>query len=655
MTIITRELIEEARRNGASEEEIQVLENQLLAQEGEKVNIEKEKNDHIANRKNLENELRGAGLQESDIIRELQNYDDEQTLKTQNKVIDGEVHVVLENVNVVSERKAISDILNVEDYNNKTTSGNAVEKTNNWLNSYIGNRGFKAEDPSIFKGWNDERNTLPPGEYTRITAANGNIKYFNLEPTPYGIKGEVNPISSLEDITTWLDSQEISSKQRYIHKLTNQTPREDGLYDIKLINKKDINTGTIVRPIPKELQFDASIDKAYSASEEELEVITNLIHSSIEKAITNPESLGLNARYSSVRAGELSEDDKDEIRTTVFNRVNKMLDVEINKEDFNKLFGMYDGIVQQINTENNNYKNLSVSGEKVDEAFKQERLELYVKNLSSREKVKYGLLRQIEEKERELDKLKDTTEREIKISEINDLKNEIAENAKIETPVIMNPQLQDMYKNKPPTTVVENPELASMMFNNDYNVEAIEEASELAEEFKGLSVVELAILAKSLPSTMTDKEVYQHYHDNILKIRRNTEKEFLDKKITLSLWKIDSPVLRALLQKFPQAREKNKFEVLQKAIDKIKFEILDHKYDIGEPMRVSDIFRTLKNCDGVLDVVSVSISRKRGSSYSTFSYDVEGNTSPDGRLILGREDIVFEVKFPNSDIVGTVK
>jgi hypothetical protein len=101
--------------------------------------------------------------------------------------------------------------------------------------------------------------------------------------------------------------------------------------------------------------------------------------------------------------------------------------------------------------------------------------------------------------------------------------------------------------------------------------------------------------------------------------------------------------------------EKNKFEVLQKAIDKIKFEILDHKYDIGEPMRVSDIFRTLKNCDGVLDVVSVSISRKRGSSYSTFSYDVEGNTSPDGRLILGREDIVFEVKFPNSDIVGTVK
>tara|TARA_R100001082_G_scaffold94456_2_gene61407 strand:- start:1986 stop:3794 length:1809 start_codon:yes stop_codon:yes gene_type:complete len=101
--------------------------------------------------------------------------------------------------------------------------------------------------------------------------------------------------------------------------------------------------------------------------------------------------------------------------------------------------------------------------------------------------------------------------------------------------------------------------------------------------------------------------------------------------------------------------EKNKFEVLQTAIDKIKFEILNHKYDIGEPVRVSDIFKTLKNCDGVLDVVSVDINRKRGSLYSTFSYDVKGNTSPDGRLILGREDVVFEVKYPNSDIVGTVR
>ena len=38
----------------------------------------------------------------------------------------------------------------------------------------------------------------------------------------------------------------------------------------------------------------------------------------------------------------------------------------------------------------------------------------------------------------------------------------------------------------------------------------------------------------------------------------------------------------------------NKYEVLQKAIDAIKFENLTSKYDISEPFRTSDIFKTLK-------------------------------------------------------------
>ena len=101
--------------------------------------------------------------------------------------------------------------------------------------------------------------------------------------------------------------------------------------------------------------------------------------------------------------------------------------------------------------------------------------------------------------------------------------------------------------------------------------------------------------------------------------------------------------------------ETNKFEVLQRSIDAIKFEILASKYNIAEPVRVSDMFRTLKDVDGVLDVVSIEVERKTGSLYSSFSYDVKGNTSPDGRLILGRDDIIFEVKYPDSDIVGTVR
>jgi len=99
----------------------------------------------------------------------------------------------------------------------------------------------------------------------------------------------------------------------------------------------------------------------------------------------------------------------------------------------------------------------------------------------------------------------------------------------------------------------------------------------------------------------------------------------------------------------------NKYEVLQKAIDAIKFENLTSKYDISEPFRTSDIFKTLKNVDGILDVISISVKRKSGSLYSTFSYDIEGNTSPDGRLVLAQDNVIFEIKYPDSDIVGTVR
>lgn len=101
--------------------------------------------------------------------------------------------------------------------------------------------------------------------------------------------------------------------------------------------------------------------------------------------------------------------------------------------------------------------------------------------------------------------------------------------------------------------------------------------------------------------------------------------------------------------------ERNKFEVLQAGIDAIKFENLSAKYDIGEPFRTSDIFRTLKNVDGILDVLSIKVNRKSGSLYSTFSYNIEANTSPDGRLVLAQDDVIFEIKYPDSDIVGTVK
>jgi predicted kinase len=566
MTTITPEVIADVKANGGTPEEIELLENELdnvgktngdankgvvatsknTTPENTDLDLEKSSWDsqHKKDRKKLKEDLEARGFQENEIVRLLQNFDDEETLKFEAKLsktgIDGISIIKIPDV-VVPPKNPISTILNVEDYNDKIIGDDAVEKTSNWLNSYIGNRGFKVSAASIQDVNANWAKHAQHGKFINITAANGNKQVFDLV--------KQNNANSLEDITTWLDSQEISGDQKYIFNLTNQTPGEDGFYDIKLINKEDINP-----TFDTERQLAAN---GYKANPEQVEVITQLIHGGIEIAITDPESMGLSARYSSVRAGELSEDDKDEIRTAVFDRVNKMQpDAVINKEDFNKLFSMYDGIVQQINTDNNNSKNLEVSGEELDLEFKREREAEFLKSLNTnpRLKIKYGLLQDIKKKEAELENITDTNVRREKIKELDDLKAQILENAKIETPIYTHDPTFRAWGGKPPTVVIENPELSSMLFNNEYSVEAIEEAGELAEEFKGLSDLELAILAASLPATMTDAEVYEHYHDNVLKIRQHTEKEFLDKKITLNIGNLGSESMD-FFRVFPQARE----------------------------------------------------------------------------------------------------
>ena len=664
------EVILEAVNAGASDEELVVLDNTDEKEFGNSTvsKDKKEEEKKISNaekkRKKLEDDLKNQGLEDIDIIRELQNYDEEEELKFEQTQfgkggLEGIAAVELPEI-VIPLKNPISSILKIEDYNNKISSDDSVENTNNWLNSYIRNRGFSAEKHTLIL-------QTTKSNHIKITAANGSAEIFKIkagEQDPIS-NGQVLPVNSLEEITSWLDGQQISQDQKYVFNLTNQTPGEDGLYDIKLINKKDINTGTIVRPIAKELQFSASIDHAYKADGEQVEIITSLVHSSIEKAISNPESMGLSARYSSVRAGELSEDDKDEIRTAVFNRVNKKLkDAVINKADFNKLFTMYDGIVQQINTENNNAKNLSVSGEELNLVFKEDREKRFVASLKPKMKIKYGLLREIEKEE---ENLKNAAGNSIEMDRIKlvivDLKDQIDVNAKTEVPI---DNYHDMtfraYGGKPPTVVIENPELSSMMFQNDYSANAVEEAGELAEEFKNLSPVELAILAMSLPDTMTDREIYEHYHDNVLKIRQNTEKEFLDKKITIDLWNLDPAIRKTLFQKFPQAKEfypkdkgKSKFQVsIQKLYDAgFNSHKLDLPFLFGDTMPDAD--RALYEDYEAFRLKSIAqeISIKKMTRLNINPIDIKKNISMGGSILNGLWDgtkHAFGIKTQEGDL-----
>lgn len=101
--------------------------------------------------------------------------------------------------------------------------------------------------------------------------------------------------------------------------------------------------------------------------------------------------------------------------------------------------------------------------------------------------------------------------------------------------------------------------------------------------------------------------------------------------------------------------EKNKFNVLQMATRAVRTRMARIPMDIAEPFRITNVFNILKNVEGVLDVTDVKIQLKVGGAYSDAFYDLDANTSPDGRLLYVPENVIIEIKYPNTDIEGTVR
>ena len=101
--------------------------------------------------------------------------------------------------------------------------------------------------------------------------------------------------------------------------------------------------------------------------------------------------------------------------------------------------------------------------------------------------------------------------------------------------------------------------------------------------------------------------------------------------------------------------EANKHKIMERSARALRTRLTRVKMDISEPFRITDAYSVLKNVEGVLDVVSVDVVKKVGGLYSDMNYDFENNTTPDGRLLLAPENVVLEVKFPETDIRGVVK
>ena len=98
----------------------------------------------------------------------------------------------------------------------------------------------------------------------------------------------------------------------------------------------------------------------------------------------------------------------------------------------------------------------------------------------------------------------------------------------------------------------------------------------------------------------------------------------------------------------------DKFDLLQTCVSTLRNEF-NTKYFIGEHINISDIYSVLSRVTGVVDVVKVTITHKKGTNYSSIDFDVRSNLSPDGSTLIIPKNVVAELKFPDTDIKGRIR
>ena len=99
----------------------------------------------------------------------------------------------------------------------------------------------------------------------------------------------------------------------------------------------------------------------------------------------------------------------------------------------------------------------------------------------------------------------------------------------------------------------------------------------------------------------------------------------------------------------------NNSEVLAKCISSLKNYFDINKWQINQPIILSEISVLLDNISGVQTVQNLLITNKAGtnSGYSQYAYDINGATQS-GIIYPSLDPSIFEIKYPNQDIKGRV-
>lgn len=100
--------------------------------------------------------------------------------------------------------------------------------------------------------------------------------------------------------------------------------------------------------------------------------------------------------------------------------------------------------------------------------------------------------------------------------------------------------------------------------------------------------------------------------------------------------------------------EANKYDVLTEAIEELS-NLYNTKFDIGQPFSITEVFSRLNKIDGIADVSRVNVKNLTGLNYSSQVFDISDNLSDDGRFIKAPDNVIFEIKFPDVDVKGTIR
>ena len=98
----------------------------------------------------------------------------------------------------------------------------------------------------------------------------------------------------------------------------------------------------------------------------------------------------------------------------------------------------------------------------------------------------------------------------------------------------------------------------------------------------------------------------------------------------------------------------NKSLIYTEIREKLFAEFSEIAPDIGQSFYLSDVFKILKQIDGVLDVIDIKVVNKVSPNHSNFSYNIANNLSTNGRILNVPHDSIWELKFI-TDIVGNVR